>query len=186
MMSCARRRSHGMLVGFACGLLALATLYPGKAGAGAAAPQCGTTFPQCNGTCPANQACVGLGGGACVCFPTGCCQVDSNTCENNAFEALCPGQFVAAGTCGVDCKTPNGGSCADPADCVSGNCVDDICCADPSCPPGQSCNNPGNVGICSADLAAAAPAISPGGAIVVVSLLIAIGAVALLRRRSVA
>jgi hypothetical protein len=182
MMSWARRCSPVLVVALACALVALATLCPGTAVAGAAV-QCGSTFPQCNGTCPANEACVGLGGGACVCYPTGCCQVDANTCENNAFEALCPGQFVAAGTCGVDCKNPDGGSCSDPADCVSGNCVDDTCCADASCPQGQSCNNPGSVGVCSADLAAAAPAISPGGAIVAVSLLIAVAAIALLRRR---
>lgn len=181
-MRCVRRCLPGaMLIGLACGLLALAVPRPGLAGP-APAP-CGSTFPQCDGSCPANQACVGLGGGACVCFPTGCCQMDSGTCENGAFEALCPGQFVAAGSCGVDCKVPDGGRCADPVDCVSGNCVDDTCCADPSCPSGQSCDNPGNVGLCSADAVAPAPAVSPGGAIAAVSFLIAIGGVALLRSR---
>ncbi len=193
------RRSSVMLVGLACSIIAAAMLLPRTAGA-AVAP-CGMTFPQCNGSCPANEACVGLGGGACICFPTGCCQVDAQTCDNDAFEALCPGQFVAAGTCGVDCMpqtptstatatatvtptlVPNGGACDDPADCVSGNCVDDTCCTDPSCPPGQSCDNPGNVGLCSADPVAPAPAISPGGAALAVLALIAIGAIALLRWR---
>jgi len=177
-----------MLVGLACSVLAVAALCPGEARAGITS--CGSTFPQCNGSCPANQACVGLGGGACICFPTGCCQVDSQTCDNNAFAALCTGQFVLGGTCGVDCmppatatptQVPNGGSCVDPADCVSGNCVDDTCCTDPSCPPGQSCDNPGNLGLCSADPVAPAPAMSPGGGIVAVALLIAIGAIGLLR-----
>ena len=137
MTNVRRRRSSVMLVGLACAVLAAVMLLPRLACAGTA--PCGSTFPQCNGSCPPNQACVGLGGGACVCFPTGCCQVNAQTCENDAFEALCPGQFVAAGTCGVDCM--------------------------PQIPT-------------------SAPAISPQGAALAFVALIAIGAVALLRRRS--
>jgi hypothetical protein len=68
---------------------------------------------------------------------------------------------------------------------VSGNCVDDVCCADPSCPPGQSCGNPGpgNLGICSPNPIAPAPALSRSGELLVVTILIAIGGVAVLRRR---
>ena len=73
----------------------------------------------------------------------------------------------------------------DPADCISGNCVDDVCCAEVSCPVGQSCDNPGNAGICSADPAAPAPAISRQGAFLAVALLIVIGAVGFIRRRTV-
>jgi hypothetical protein len=80
-------------------------------------------------------------------------------------------------------KVPNGGGCADPVDCVSGNCVDDTCCTDPSCPPGQSCDNPGNLGLCSADPLAPAPALSSGGGVLAVTLLIVVGAIALLRWR---
>ena len=198
-MKLSRRLPSMIAVGMACGLLAAATLLPGAADAGSV--PCSDTFPQCNGSCPANMACVGLGGGACICFQTGCCQVDSQTCNNGEFQALCQGDWVSGGTCGVDCmpqtptpantpvatatstKVPNGGGCADPVACVSGNCVDDTCCIDPSCPPGQSCDNPGNVGLCSADPVAPAPALSSGGGVLAVTLLIAIGAIALLRWR---
>jgi hypothetical protein len=80
-------------------------------------------------------------------------------------------------------KVPDGGDCDDPVDCESDNCVDDTCCADPSCPPGESCDNPGNQGMCSPDPAAPAPAISSGGKALATIVLIAIGAVALLRWR---
>ncbi len=56
---------------------------------------------------------------------------------------------------------PNGGACDDPADCVSGNCVDNVC-ADPGTP---------------------APAVSPQGTWFLVALLVAVGAFALARPR---
>jgi MYXO-CTERM domain-containing protein len=66
---------------------------------------------------------------------------------------------------------------------VSGNCVDDTCCAAAACPPGQSCDNPGNAGICSADPTAPAPSLSRTGIFVALALLILVGAVAMLRPR---
>lgn len=80
-------------------------------------------------------------------------------------------------------RVPDGGSCDDPADCISGNCVDDTCCAEASCPPGQSCDNPGNAGVCSPDPVAPAPAITPTGVLLALALLLGIGGVALVRRR---
>jgi hypothetical protein len=77
---------------------------------------------------------------------------------------------------------PNGGACDDPVDCTSGNCVDDVCCADTSCPPGQSCDNPGNAGMCSPDPTAPAPALSRGGMLLALAILVALGGVAVLRR----
>ncbi len=78
---------------------------------------------------------------------------------------------------------PNGGACDDPADCMSGNCVDDVCCIAPSCPPGQSCDNPGNAGMCSADPTAPAPALSRRSLQLALALLVAVGGIAVLRRR---
>jgi hypothetical protein len=80
---------------------------------------------------------------------------------------------------------PNGGACADPADCLSGNCVDDVCCAEAVCPPGESCNNPGpgNAGICSPDPVAPAPAISRTGLLLAIALVLAIGGAGFVRRR---
>ena len=73
----------------------------------------------------------------------------------------------------------------DPADCISGNCVDDVCCEEASCPAGQSCDNPGpgNLGICSPDPIAPAPAVSRDGVLLAVAILIAVGGLAVLRRR---
>ncbi len=78
---------------------------------------------------------------------------------------------------------PNGGGCGDPADCRSGNCVDDVCCAETSCPPQQSCDNPGNAGVCSADPTAPVPALSRAGVLLALASLLAVGGLAVLRRR---
>ena len=66
---------------------------------------------------------------------------------------------------------------------MSGNCVDDTCCAEPSCPPGQSCDNPGHAGVCSQDPTAPAPALSRGGVLAAAILLLALGGLAVRRRR---
>ncbi len=78
---------------------------------------------------------------------------------------------------------PNGGACDDPADCMSGNCVDNTCCAEPVCPPAQSCDNPGHAGMCSQNPAAAAPALSRSGVLAAAALLLALGGLAVRRRR---
>jgi hypothetical protein len=78
---------------------------------------------------------------------------------------------------------PNGGECEDPTDCLSGNCVDDTCCAARSCPAGQSCDNPGNAGNCSPDQTAPVPTLSRGAMWLALAMLIALGGVAVLRRR---
>jgi hypothetical protein len=80
-------------------------------------------------------------------------------------------------------RVPNGGACDDGTDCVSTNCVDNTCCAEPSCPPGQSCDNPGNAGVCSQDPIEPAPALSPGGVLAAAVLLLAVGALAVRRRQ---
>jgi hypothetical protein len=78
---------------------------------------------------------------------------------------------------------PNGGACNAGTDCISGNCVDDVCCADASCPPGQSCNNPGNPGVCSPNPTTSAPALSGRGIFAATILLLALGGVAVRSRR---
>jgi hypothetical protein len=80
-------------------------------------------------------------------------------------------------------RVPNGGACDDGTDCVSTNCVDNTCCSEPSCPPGQSCDNPGNAGVCSQDPSEPAPALSPGGVLAAAVLLLAIGGLAVRRRQ---
>jgi len=66
---------------------------------------------------------------------------------------------------------------------MSANCVDDTCCAEPSCPPGQSCDNPGQAGVCSQDPTAPAPALSRGGVLAAALLLLTLGGFAVRRRR---
>jgi hypothetical protein len=80
-------------------------------------------------------------------------------------------------------RAPNGDGCDDPADCISGNCVNDVCCDTACNGPEQACNIPGSVGTCS-NIAAAAPAASHGALLAGVVLLLVVGGVALWRRRT--
>jgi hypothetical protein len=79
---------------------------------------------------------------------------------------------------------PQGGECATPSQCSTGFCVDQTCCATASCPVGQSCGNPGNTGVCSADPAAPAPAASGGGLLAMLGVLIGAAFIALRWRRA--
>ena len=63
------------------------------------------------------------------------------------------GYFCAAGTCNpIESIIPDGQSCNNPNECISGNCVDSICVTINPCEgsvDGDSCNLPGNqVGTC--------------------------------------
>lgn len=80
---------------------------------------------------------------------------------------------------------PDGGACLDPVDCLSGNCVQNICCDTLCNLPGQFCNLPGSVGICS-EAAAPVPAASNSGLVAILVALIGIGGFAVWRRRSTA
>lgn len=74
-----------------------------------------------------------------------------------------------------------GAACTDPGQCSSGFCVDRVCCETACDGPGEACNVSGN-GVCT-PLAAAAPALSGRGSLLVVLLLAATGLWALARRR---
>jgi hypothetical protein len=78
---------------------------------------------------------------------------------------------------------PDGASCNDPADCTSGNCVDDVCCNDPCNLPNQVCDQPGREGVCVTVQAAPAPALSGLGLLVAAAVLAALGGVGMLRQR---
>lgn len=79
---------------------------------------------------------------------------------------------------------PDGASCVDPADCTSGNCVDDVCCNTPCDQPNQVCDRPGQEGICLAVHPAPAPAMSGIGLLIASGVLAGLGGIGLLRRRS--
>lgn len=172
---------------------------------------CNATAPTCNGTCPVGESCETISRGdvtECVCQALGCCLVANHTACQDARTALncfaAGGTWTEGGTCGVDCLIatatatptstgtatatptgiPDGGSCADPVDCTSGNCVDDVCCDTICDGPRESCNQPGREGVCSA-IAAAAPAASPIGLLALVALLGGVAGLALWRRRLV-
>ncbi|MEO8603973.1 MAG: hypothetical protein ABI629_15465 [bacterium] len=89
---------------------------------------------------------------------------------------------ATASATATNTRQPDGGLCDDPADCVSGNCVDDVCC-DTACNlPQQACNLPGREGVCSS-VVAAAPAASPTGLVLIGLALFLVGGAALWRAR---
>lgn len=79
---------------------------------------------------------------------------------------------------------PNGANCSDGVQCDSEICVDDVCC-DRACDgPGERCNLPGRVGTCERADAVGAPTLTPPALTLAITLLLAVAAVALLRRRA--
>ncbi len=150
---------------------------------------CNASAPDCTGSCDGGNTTVCYGepvgnASACSCVLTGCCRDLGNTtaCEDQVPQPACAGGvFVANGSCANDCRIPDGGACADPTDCVSGNCVDDVCCDTICNLPGQECNLPAAPGVCTST-AARAPAASPTGLMIGLVLLIGVGALALFRR----
>jgi len=78
---------------------------------------------------------------------------------------------------------PDGGSCVDPSDCVSGNCVDDFCCDTACGGANEDCGLPGLEGVCT-EITAPAPAVSNAGLVAALLGVCAVGAFGLRRRRS--
>jgi len=78
---------------------------------------------------------------------------------------------------------PDGADCSDPADCISGNCVQDVCCDTPCNLPGEVCNVPGREGTCLALAPAPAPALSGTGLLIGALLLAGVGTLGLIRKR---
>jgi hypothetical protein len=78
---------------------------------------------------------------------------------------------------------PDGAGCQMPADCISGNCVDDVCCDTPCTGPNQVCNLPSEPGVCTTITPAPAPALSGGGLLISALLLAGVGVLGLVRNR---
>jgi hypothetical protein len=80
-------------------------------------------------------------------------------------------------------RLPDGDSCRVGTDCTSNFCVTGVCCNRACNRPGAVCNLPDRPGVCVDP--AAAPAMSSGGLVGAVALLIGVGALTLLavRRR---
>ena len=80
---------------------------------------------------------------------------------------------------------PQGGGCVDTSQCAAGLSCNQVCCDQPCTAPGTSCVLPGQVGTCAAVPAAAAPAASHSGLLLMLGALLGVGAAALaLRKRS--
>jgi hypothetical protein len=147
--------------------------------------------PQCMGACVDGQACVSISRGGtatCVCRDVGCCRTGAATCIEDVTALVCLGMGGSWGrfeTCADGCTptgNPNGGECTDASECQSDNCADGVCCDSPCDGPNQACNVTGQVGEC-ANVPAPAPAASHGALALTAGTLIAIAALALLRRR---
>ena len=138
-----------------------------------AAPAAGQQECGPGGQCPAGQV----------------CRASDNTCQDTGGPTRTPTSTPTATPTSSPTATPTstgapiGAGCTDAANCTSGNCVDHVCCADASCPPGESCDNPLHVGTCSPDPIAPAPALSRVGVLLALAILVALGGVAVLRRR---
>jgi hypothetical protein len=122
-----------------------------------------------------------------------CFQFFTPPCDFSALveDTPCPTSTPTSTPTGTPTQTPTpipqGGSCvADPTNCAAGLfCADGVCCDTPCDQPLQSCNLPGEVGTCS-PVRASVPAASHTGLLLIVAVLGGVGAVALLRRRSIA
>lgn len=170
--------------------VALAVLAPERSQAdcclcgGCQQPACApfTNSIECNQFCQ-ELGCPGFQ------FINASCNANSGECEVNTPTATATATSTATAT-GTATSTPtntpvpNGGECVGTGDCVADNfCVDEVCCSEPSCPVGSSCGNPGQVGTCSADPAAPAPALSSHNLLMALAVLVALGGLAMLRRR---
>lgn len=137
----------------------------------------------CTQYCQDNGGCPGFH------FFNASCNPTSGECEANTPTATATATATATQTgtataTPTNTPAPNGGGCVSTSDCVAGNfCVDGACCNAPSCAAGSSCGNPGQVGMCSADPAAPAPALSPRSLMAALAVLVALGGLAMLRRR---
>jgi TATA-box binding protein (TBP) (component of TFIID and TFIIIB) len=97
------------------------------------------------------------GTGTCVATPITNCS--PFVCEGEGASAGCstscassqdcgPGAFCAAGECLE--PQPNGEACTSPLECESGLCVDGRCCNAECGGQCEACDEPGNLGVCSA------------------------------------
>ena len=114
---------------------------------GVGAP-CGTSA--CVGNAVKGDVCNGLG--TCVNDPSGVdCSphvCNANGCANPcATDQHCLNGFhCSQGTCVAKAET--GQSCADATECKSGFCADHVCCSGVCDRVCETCNQPGNAGVC--------------------------------------
>ena len=140
------------------------------------ATTCGDTI---FGTFLADGVCDGLFGGCVTKTPT---QTPTSTPTSTATATATSTATRTATSSATPTNTriPNGGGCATPSQCQSGFCVDGVCCDTLCTQQGFICNGP-TPGVCAA-AAAKAPAMSRGGLLIGLAVLILVGAVALVVR----
>jgi hypothetical protein len=110
-----------------------------------AGSQCASTFCV-DGVCCASASC-----GVCQACNVGghegsCWNLPQYSPDNNP-SGTCTGTQTCDGA--GHCLKVNGQTCAAPADCASGNCVDNVCCDSPCMGTCKACNVAPNVGVCS-------------------------------------
>lgn len=155
----------------------------------ALAGQGGGAGDSCFGECPpgfdcqAVEAGAGTGGGAaygpidceCVLLPT---HTPTGTPTRTPTLTPTPTSTLTP-TATPTPKLPDGATCSDPADCLSGNCEDDVCC-ERECGPDEACNRVGMEGRCTR--LSTTPVASRTGVVVLAVLLASFGVVVLARR----
>ncbi len=153
-----------------------------------------------------STACVQPEPGCCESDPPDCAGLNEaecfvlQTCDENVTQIGClmkGGNFFADSICDVANRTkattsysilgscvpnrPDGGTCALPSECASGNCVEGTCCNSACDGATQSCSQPGFEGTCREG--AMAPAASNLGLVALVVVLAGLGAFVVTRRR---
>ncbi len=108
---------------------------------------------------------------------------DFGRCEVNTPTATATATATPTATGTVtETRLPEGDECFDPADCESGNCVDDVCCDSACDGPNEECNLPGLEGNCLAT-SATVPAASNTGLLLALAAMSAVALFAIARRR---
>jgi len=131
-----------------------------------------------------NGSCVGGLFGSCTAPTQTATATATATASNTATATLTRTVTLTATVTQTPTATlvPNGGECATPAQCSSMFCVDGVCCDTICDEPFQTCNQPGDPGVCQT-IAAPAPALSLTGILGVIAVLTLVGAMALMWRR---
>ena len=131
------------------------------------------------GTFVADGVCDGLFGGCVTKTPTAT-PTATPTSTGTATATSTATRTVTSSATPTNTPIPNGGGCATPSQCQSGFCVDGVCCDSPCTQPGFICNGP-TPGVCAA-AAAKAPALSIGGLLIGLVVLMLVGVVTLVVR----
>jgi hypothetical protein len=86
-------------------------------------------IPDCSGTC--SNLCAGFSSRCVAATPSGCPDGQDPLSCAEGCQPICPPTFTPTGTptsTPTNTPVPQGGTCATPAQCGTGFCVDSVCC----------------------------------------------------------